>query len=129
MMNNIISIDLDKLNGFNKYIRDEIKGAQVPTPCTLTDAVEKYGRVEVHNLKPECSDFNFYEITSKEEAQNFIKNHLYKEETLEDGIYEVEIGNSIQMVYVKDGKWCTTKNGLYFDDTHEFKNPRKKAEL
>ena len=100
MMNNIISIDLDNLNGFHKYIRDEIKGAQVPTPCTLTDAVEKYGCVQMPET-PNDIEGNFVSLESKEEAQNFIENHLYKEEkSLKHMIFELGLDarHEIEMI-------------------------------
>ncbi len=127
MKKNIITIDLELLQyGHNL---EDLQNAQVPTPCTLTDAVEKYGRVEVHNLKPECSDFNLYEIRSKEESEYFKENYLYKQDTLEDGIYEVEFGTTTQVVYVVNNRYSSIKNSPNTGDIKELPNPRKIADL
>ena len=129
MKKNIISIDLDKLVYLDrKEIRILCEHAIVPTPCTLTDAVKWCEKNKTTLCIYDDGDIEI-ESDTLLNIKQFKENHLYKEETLQDGIYEVEIGNSIQMVYVKGGKWCVTKNGLYFDDTHEFNNPRKIADL
>ena len=119
MMNNIISIDLDKLNGFLKYISDEIKVAQVPTPCTLTDAVEKLGVIWVND---------FDNLKTKGDVERFKREYLYKEETLEDGIYEVKFKSQIICVYICNGSWGHDKKDVS-RSIDEIQNCRKIADL
>lgn len=71
MKKNIISIDLDKIS--DKVFIDDVKNAQVPTPCTLTDVIEKWDLIKV----------GCHMMYNSDDVEDFKKNHLYKE-TLED---------------------------------------------
>lgn len=121
MKKNIISIDLDLLEyGHNL---EDLQNAQVPTPCTLTDAVEKY-RVNVVHYNTEEVFF----LDTKQEAERFIKENLYKEETFEDGIYEVKFKSQIICVYICNGSWGHDKKDVS-RSIDEIQNPRKIADL
>ena len=124
MKKNTITIDLDRFVSQSHYTKWEIKNAQVPERCTLTEAVEKVGRVEV-----KIAIGHWKSLTNAEKVQQFKSQYLDKEETLEDGIYEVELSNSTQLVYVRNGKWSACKNPRVQWKATDLINPVKIANL
>ena len=96
-MNNIISIDLDQYSKeYGLLNGNDLTMFQVQTPCTLTDAVEKFDLI-IPSLD--------VRLVTEKDVEHFKENHLYKEETLEDGIYEGNILDGYtRLWYVKDNK-------------------------
>ena len=72
MKNNIISIDLDDFNDKENILKEK----QVPTPCTLTDAVEKF------DIIIDCLGVP---LNTKEDVE------LFKEEYLNEEVYKTNI--------------------------------------
>ena len=106
---------MDKWLGFR---HEDLKPYEVPTPCTLTDAVEKYEHVRVPTIG----------IIYKQDVENFKENHLYKYEVLEDGIYEgIHEGEKV-LFYLIDGLVGFNKTS-FSDILKRIQNPRKIAEL
>ena len=112
-----------------RQILDLIYKAAIEPPCTLTETVEKFGYVKIGNCNPESKDFITCEIRCKKEVEQFKSQYLDKEETLEDGIYESEIGNNKQIVYVRDGMWATVRFPLVSWKATDLINPVKIAEI
>ena len=79
MKKNIITIDLDNFPGA-LISKEAAINAQVPTPCTLSDAVEEYDHIRVPTIG----------IIYKKDVESFKENHLYKEEVLEDAVYQTD---------------------------------------
>ena len=125
MKKNIITIDLDKLEGY-AISKEQLYDAKVPTPCTLTDAVERYDEIIVD------SDKERFVLTCRRDVDYFIENHLYKEDVLEDGIYEGTVTgvNSRRLFYIENGSAYSsrdfTKLGFHLEQLTDLK---KIAEL
>jgi hypothetical protein len=127
MKKNLMTIDLDKLEAsegliMTAWTMEGIKNAQVPTPCTLTDAVEKYGNVQMPEI-PNDIDGNYVSLECKKEVENFKENHLYKEDVLEDGLY-IDDGVYYRVINGKILLLIAKEYGI-----KKLKNPRKIAEL
>ena len=115
----------DGTNGHCKTNYEDVK--PIEERCTLTDAVEKYKEVTVGDVDEVGLCFN---LDNKEDVKDFVENHLYKQKTLEDGIYEGFVNNetSLTVVYVKNNAFGSWKDRIHYD-IKLLKNPKKIAEL
>jgi|GEM_PF-4870446 len=135
MKKNTITIDLEKVYNFPTCLHDEngiqigylpdiLKLAQVPERCTLTQAVEKFGKVFIDGSLGE-------HLTTPGDVEQFKAEYLNKEETLEDGIYRY--GEGGDLCFVKNGKsyansWAV-ENNAPFKRADDLINPVKIAEI
>ena len=126
MKKNTITIDLEKLGQQSHYTKWEIKNAQVPERCTLTELLSISDHINIYVL---FDDETIYKISGNHDVDQFKSQYLDKEETLEDGIYEVELSNSTQLVYVRNGKWSACKNPRVQWKATDLINPVKIANL
>ena len=131
MKKNTITIDLDRLEAIldvadGMKIMSWVKKAEVPERCTLTELLSISDHINIYGL---FDDETIYKISGNHDVDQFKSQYLDKEETLEDGIYEVELSNSTQLVYVRNGKWSACKNSRVQWKATDLINPVKIANL
>ena len=128
MKKNTITIDLEKLGQQSHYTKWEIKNAQVPERCTLTELLSISDHINIYGL---FDDETIYKISGNHDVDQFKSQYLDKEETLEDGIYRY--GKGGDLCFVKNGKsyansWAV-ENNAPFKRADELINPVKIAEI
>jgi len=107
------------------YLPDILKIAQVPERCTLTEAVEKFGKIHICELRGHPLD-KFLE--TPEDVKKFKYEYLNKK-TLEDGIYEAKYIGTVMLHYIKDGRAYSTRDMTKGIPATDLINPVKIAEI